>query len=100
MADPISVIVRRGGVVEATHLVHGVTVGRDGRVIATCGDHGLVTLLRSSAKPFQALPLARAFDDLDDRELAIASASHLAHPEQLDAVRVLLERAGADEHDL
>ena len=99
MVGPISVVVRRGGVVEATHRVHAVAVESDGTTVVF-GDPKLVTLLRSSAKPFQALPLARAYDDLDQRELAIASASHLADPAQLDAVRMLLERAGADEDDL
>ena len=37
MADPISVVVTRGGVVEATHRVHAVAV-RDGSVIASAGD--------------------------------------------------------------
>jgi len=99
MVEPIRVIVRRGSVVEATHLVHAVAV-REGRIVAQAGDTALVTLFRSSAKPFQALPLARAYDDLDPRELAIASASHLARREQLDAVRMLMARAHADEDDL
>src|SRR5438034_6337234 len=99
MPDPIRVIVRRGGVVEATHLVHAVAM-RDGTTLAKAGDSQLVTLLRSSAKPFQALSLARAYDDADPRELAIASASHLAQREHLAAVRMLLARAHAGEHDL
>src|SRR5919204_4181430 len=99
MTSPIRVVVRRGSVVEATHLVHAVAV-RNGRIVSQAGDAGLVTLLRSSAKPFQALPLARAYDDLDSRELAIASASHLAGHEQLEAVRLLLARARAGEDDL
>src|SRR5712691_7303171 len=99
MVGAIRVVVRRGGVVEAVHLVHAAAV-RDGKLAASAGDPRLVTFLRSSAKPFQALPLARAYDDLDPRELAIASASHLALPEQLAAVRMLLERAGATEDDL
>jgi L-asparaginase II len=99
MADPIRVVVRRGGVIEATHLVHAVAV-REGRIVARAGDAALVTLFRSSAKPFQALPLARAYDDLDSRELAIASASHLAARDQLAAVRKLLSRAHAGEEDL
>ena len=99
MADPISVVVRRGDVVEATHLVHAVAV-KDGKTIAEAGNPRLLTYLRSSAKPFQALPLARAYDDLDTRELAIASASHLAQREHLEAVRMLLTRAHADEDDL
>jgi L-asparaginase II len=99
MASPIRVIVRRGGVVEATHLVHAVAV-RDGETLAEAGDPLLVTLLRSSAKPFQALPLARAYDDTDPRELAIASASHLAQRDHIAAVRMLLARAHAAENDL
>src|ERR1041385_9194438 len=99
MAGPVSVIVERGDVIEATHVVHGVLV-RAGRRVAAAGGPELVTLLRSSAKPFQALPLARAYDDLDARELAIASASHLADRAQLEAVRLLLARAEATEDDL
>jgi L-asparaginase len=99
MVGAIRVVVRRGGVVEAVHLVHAAAV-RDGKLAASAGDPRLVTFLRSSAKPFQALPLARAYDDLDPRELAIASASHLADREQLAAVRMLLARARAGENDL
>jgi len=91
--------VRRGGVAEASHLVHAVAV-QDGRRVAEAGDASLVTLFRSSAKPFQALPLAAAYDDIDARELAIASASHRADREQLAAVRMLLGRAHAGEDDL
>ncbi len=79
--------------------MHAVAV-RDGGIVAEAGDPRLVTFLRSSAKPVQALPLARAYDDLEDRELAIASASHLADRAQLEAVRLLLARAHADEDDL
>ena len=75
---------RRGGVVEATHLVHAVAV-RDGRRVTEAGDANLVTLFRSSAKPFQAVPLAEAYVDIDPRELAIASASHRAERKQLAA---------------
>jgi L-asparaginase II len=56
--------------------------------------------MRSSSKPLQALPLARARDDLDPRDLAIASASHLATPTQLEAVRALLAKAPATEDEL
>jgi L-asparaginase II len=97
---PVRVVVRRGGLVEAEHLVHAVFV-RDGELVESAGDPQLVTYLRSSAKPFQALPLARAYgDDLDARELAIASASHLASREQLAAVELLLARAHCREDDL
>ena len=97
--DPISVVVTRGGVVEATHRVHAVAV-RDGAVVAAAGDPHLVAYLRSSAKPFQALPLLRARRDLVGEEIAIACASHLARPEQIAAVRSLLAKAPAGEDEL
>jgi L-asparaginase len=97
--EPIRVIVRRGGVVEAAHTVHAVAV-RDGTVVEAAGDSNRVMFLRSSAKPFQALPLVRARNDLASEEIAIASASHLASSEQLAAVRSLLEKAPAREDEL
>ena len=96
---PLRIEVLRGPVVEAVHLVHAVAV-RDGAIVAHAGDPHLVTLFRSSAKPIQALPLVRAHPDLDDAEVAIACASHLARPDQLEPVRSLLARAGATEEDL
>src|SRR5439155_3810631 len=99
MAEPISVAVRRGGTVESIHRVHAVAVN-DGEIVGDAGDPELVTFMRSAAKPIQALPLARERDDLDDRELAIASASHMADKDQLAAVRSLLAKAPATEDDL
>jgi L-asparaginase II len=91
--------VRRGDTVEAVHRVHAVAV-RDGAVIAEAGDPALVAFMRSSSKPLQAIPLARARDDVDARDLAIASASHLADEAQLAAVRALLAKAPAEVDDL
>jgi L-asparaginase II len=97
--EPIRVAARRGGTVESVHRVHAVAV-RDGEVVEAAGDSAFVTFLRSSAKPIQALPLARERGDVDDRDLAIASASHVATDEQLAAVRALLAKAEATEDDL
>ena len=96
---PISVTVRRGPLVEATHRVHAVAV-EDGRITESAGDPSFVTFYRSSSKPLQALPLARERDDVTEVELAIACASHRAEPPQLEAARSLLERAPATEADL
>ena len=101
MTEPIVVEVRRGdgGVVEAVHRVHAVAV-RAGRIVAAAGDPRLVCFMRSSSKPIQALPLARARDDLTEAELAIACASHRDTADQVAAARALLARAPATEDDL
>jgi L-asparaginase II len=79
--------------------VHAVAV-QDGAVIAEAGDPSLTVFMRSSSKPLQALPFARARDDVDARDLAIASASHLADDDQLAAVRGLLAKAPATVDEL
>jgi L-asparaginase II len=99
MAEPISVAARRGETVESLHRVHAVAV-QAGKVVGFAGDPTFVTFMRSAAKPIQAQPLARTRDDLDDRDLAIASASHVADQAQLTAVQALLEKAPATEDDL
>jgi L-asparaginase II len=97
--EAIVVEVRRNGIVEARHRVHAVAV-RDGAVVAEAGDAELVSYFRSASKPIQALPLVRARDDLDDRDVAIACASHRATDDQIAAVRALLAKAPAAEDEL
>ena len=96
---PILVEATRGDVAEARHVVHAVAV-RDGRVELALGDPALVAFLRSSAKPIQALPVVRARPDLDDEEVALVCASHLASPEQVAVVRRILADAPAAEDEL
>ena len=97
--DAIVVEAVRGDVVEARHRVDAVAVS-EGKVVASCGDPALVTYFRSSAKPIQALPVVRARPDLDDTEIAIACASHLHRPKQLEPVQRLLTKADVTEDDL
>ncbi len=95
--DAINVAVTRGPLVESRHRVHAVVV-RGGEVAEAWGDPDLVAFVRSAAKPLQALPLVPY--GLPEEELAIACASHEARPDQLVAVRALLERAGVSADEL
>ena len=99
MAEPLSVAVRRGEIVESVHLVHAVAV-QAGAVVAEAGDPALAASLRSAAKPIQALPLARACPQLGADELAIAAASHAGTPMHVEAVRLLLAATGGSEGEL
>jgi L-asparaginase II len=92
--DGIRVTVQRGETVEARHLVHVRSTGR------TAVGEDVKCFFRSSLKPIQAIPLVESYDDVSDEEIAVACASHQAEPEQLAAVRQLLERAGAGVDDL
>lgn len=90
--------VTRGGRVESVH--HGVVVVADvaGRVVAAAGDPEHVAYFRSSAKPFQAVPLvesgaADAFG-FTAAELALACASHNAEPGHQAQVAAMLGKVG------
>jgi L-asparaginase II len=94
----------RGGTVESRHRVSAAVVDRAGRLLASAGDSRLVTFMRSSAKPFQALPLVQ--DGVVERfaitpeELALACASHNSERRHVEVARGWLERIGCAESDL
>jgi L-asparaginase II len=95
---------RRGRVVESVHLGSIAAVDSAGTTIAAYGDPGLVAFLRSSAKPFQALPFVeRGGADhygFSARELALACASHEGARIHLEAVGELQARIGIGEEHL
>ena len=99
MTEPLRVAVRRGAILESVHEVHAVAVRGD-TVVAAAGDPSHMTSLRSSAKPLQALPLARAYESLSEEQLAIAAASHFGTPRHVEAVRSLLAVTGGREEEL
>jgi L-asparaginase II len=88
----------RGGVVEARHRVHAVVVDADGAVLASAGDPEFACMLRSAAKPLQALPAVRdgviAHYDLAARHVAVACGSHEGTPAHAAAVAEVVARAG------
>jgi L-asparaginase II len=96
--------VRRGGLLESVHRGRLAVHDPDGNELEAYGDTEAYVYLRSSAKPFQALPLLLSGTadaiGLTDEELAVACASHNAEEPHLAAVRSILEKAGLSESDL
>ncbi len=96
--------VMRGGIVESVH--HGAVAVADalGNLVAWWGDPEAVTFLRSSAKPFQALPLVEsgAADHfgLTPAHLAVICASHSGTDEHVQTVREAQGLCGVSESDL
>lgn len=92
--------VRRGPITESRHRGHVIAVDGDGRDIARLGAPATVTYLRSSAKPFQALPFitSGAADrfKFSAKELAVACGSHSGEPIHTETVAAMLERIGLE----
>lgn len=94
----------RGPLAESVHRGHVAVVDVSGRCLAWAGDPRTVTLWRSAAKPFQALPLVEsgALDrfGLGPAELALACGSHTGTEAHLSVLDRLLAAAGAGEQNL
>ncbi|MBA4156127.1 MAG: asparaginase [Gemmatimonadetes bacterium] len=96
--------VLRGTTVEARHRVHAAVVDAEGRLRASAGDPELITFFRSSAKPFQAIPL---IDDgactrfgLTSEELALCCGSHSGEPRHVQLAESILRKIGLDGESL
>lgn len=92
--------VRRGGWDESLHYGHVAVVDGRGRLITSVGDPDQPIFLRSAAKPFQALALVMSGAlqrfSLDERDLAIACASHTAEAVHVAQVQHILRAADLD----
>src|SRR5690606_5779248 len=78
----------RGAILESRHIVHAAVVDSEGQLRASVGDPNRVTYFRSSAKPFQAVPLVRdgALDrfGISIEELALCCGSHAGEARHLE----------------
>jgi len=94
----------RGQVVESIHHGHIAIVDSLGNLLAAYGDPYTVAFLRSSAKPFQALPFVEGGGvehfNLTSTELALACASHEGSDEHVRAILSFQTKAGIHESQL
>src|ERR1041385_633706 len=97
IAEPL-VEVRRGAITESRNRGHITAVEPDGTIVSYLGAPETVTFLRSSAKPFQAMPLvvSGAADrfGFTDEEVALSCASHNGEPIHTKIVASMLEKIG------
>lgn len=103
--DPaLEVVVERGRTAESVHRVHAAVADGSGALVRCWGDPGRPVLLRSAAKPFQALPLVEdgAADrfGLEEKEIALCCGSHNSEARHLETARSILAKAGVAESRL
>lgn len=96
--------ITRGEVVESFHFGAAAIVDVHSNLLAWLGDPYTVTYLRSTAKPFQALPFIEqggkdAFKLLPS-EIAIICASHSGTDEHVNTIKTIQRKTGVLESDL
>lgn len=104
MQAEILVNVIRGVTVESIHRGHLIILDGDGNTIASFGDPETVTFFRSACKAFQAIPFitsgAADVFGFDEREIALACASHSGERIHVEIAAGMLEKIGLSETDL
>ena len=94
----------RGRIVESIHYGAVAVVDSHGKLLYSYGDPQTVAFLRSSAKPFQALPFferggPRNFG-LTQKEQALICASHEGSDEHVRTAESIEAKVGINESDL
>jgi L-asparaginase II len=96
--------VYRGGVVESMHYGAFVVADGHGNVVQSWGSDQIVTFLRSSAKPFQLIPLIEAGGverfGFEEEQLALMCASHSGSDRHVAVAASIQELIGISENDL
>lgn len=94
----------RGELVESVHYGSLAVVDSTGKLLASLGDPHTVAFLRSSAKPFQALPFVERGGvehfGFTLRELSIACASHEGSDAHVQTVEEMQRKIGINERYL
>ena len=94
----------RGGIVESIHYGSIAVSDSQGQLVAWYGNPNTVTFLRSSAKPFQALPFVEAHGpeeyDLSPADIAVICASHSGTNAHVEQIIALQKKTGIKEEEL
>ncbi len=94
----------RGEFVESIHYGSIAVSDNQGRLVAWYGDPHTFTFLRSSAKPFQALPFieenGHMFFNLSPNEIALICASHSGTDEHVSCILAIQKKTGVNETEL
>jgi L-asparaginase II len=94
----------RGETSESLHTGVIAVVDYAGKLIASYGDPNRVAFLRSSAKPFQALPFIEAGGHthyhLTQKEIAVICASHSGTDEHVETISGIQAKIGVREEHL
>jgi L-asparaginase II len=102
-AEPLLEVIR-GNLVESVHYGSIAVVDANGQLISSYGDPKMVAFLRSSAKPFQAIPFVERGGvenfGFTPRELSISCASHEGSDLHVQTVAGMQRKIGVQESSL
>lgn len=97
------VIADRGGIIENRHNIHAAVVSASGTLLYSVGDASRVVLIRSAAKPAQAVAIIEGCGDkydFSDEDVALMCASHNSEERHLERARSMLAKTGTCESQL
>jgi L-asparaginase II len=94
----------RCGIIENRHAIHAAVTDTTGKLLFATGNPHRMTLVRSAAKPAQAVAILETgcFEKFgfDEADLALVCASHSSEERHVDRAKRMLGMIGAEEADL
>ncbi|KAI8964624.1 thermolabile L-asparaginase [Daldinia sp. FL1419] len=98
------VVSTRSGIVENRHLVNAAVVDSTGKLLFSLGNPSRMTLLRSAAKPIQAVPTVEsgALEQFgfEEADLALMCGSHNSEERHVKRAKSMLDKSHIEESDL
>jgi len=94
----------RGQIMECRFRGSAAVVDSKGKIVSSIGNAQVVTTIRSTAKPFQAVPLLEHSQyhrlNLTPKEIAVMVGSHNSEDAHIGVMRELMHKGGISEKDL
>ncbi|ABO49870.1 asparaginase [Desulforamulus reducens MI-1] len=94
----------RGSLIESQHRGDLVVADREGAILLSLGNPEHLAYWRSSAKPFQALPLiehhCQDIFNFTEQEIALFTSSHGGEENHVEAIRGILHKLGLSDSAL
>lgn len=94
----------RGQIVECRYRGSAAVVDSKGKIVSSIGNAQVVTTIRSTAKPFQTIPLLEHSQNhwlnLTPKEIAVMAGSHNGEDAHIGVIQELMNKGGISEKDL
>jgi|YNPMSStandDraft_2_1061718.scaffolds.fasta_scaffold00003_83 L-asparaginase II len=98
------VLIKRGKLAEKIYEIYYILIDEDLNILSYSGNINYITYSRSTAKPFQLIPLltndGHNYYNFNEKEISLMCSSHFAEDYHIETLKQIIEKIGINEDDL
>ena len=98
------VLIKRGKLAEKIYEIYYILIDEDLNILSYSGNISYITYSRSTAKPFQLIPLlinnGHNYYNFNEKEISLMCSSHFAEDYHIETLNQIIEKIGINEDDL